>query len=383
MFRRKNSKIRVEMPPLPTELWLVIFDIVIEEGIIRLDQCDYTTFPRMASPFSASARCYQFYDSYYRLRLVCRRFNTLLGTRPWQSFSDSSSLPFPIPSRSLYIDLKSLNSPHFQRLFAEASSFGRLVSLDVDCGRSPRHFLEASAGRAFPNVQRLVLRVENKPFAASDIPFWMLVNCAFPLLVTFVLLAEEWFVPWEFKWKEGDEMICFERLEILYFRNRAPYLGCHFPRLRHASIWVCDLTELKILTRSPHIESLLMRSAPFYPTIDVTSCLRLKLLGFDYDLLSEVVPLDVAHPVDHIWVYYRFSGLEVELFQKLWIKAPKVDRIIIEFSSSDVQSEFREYFESIGIKFDTFAPSEIPFAHGDRYLVLNRQGRLLEQRLVS
>jgi len=36
MIRRKNNKVRVETVPLPSELWLVIFDIVIEEGIIWL-----------------------------------------------------------------------------------------------------------------------------------------------------------------------------------------------------------------------------------------------------------------------------------------------------------------------------------------------------------
>jgi hypothetical protein len=375
MFRRKTYKTRVKVPPLPSELWLIIFDIVIEEGIVRLDQCDYTTFPHISSSFTTSARSHQFYDSYYRLRLVCRRFNTMLGARPWQSFSDSSSLPFPTTTRSLYLDLKKVLSSHFQRLFAETSTFGRLVSLDVNCGRSPFYFFEASAGRAFPNVKRLILKIENMPHWPRDGQFWSLLYSSFPLLVTFVLLAEYWTIPEELEWKEGDEIVCFEWLEILYFHDRVPYLGCHFPHLRHASIWACSSRELQILLRSPHLESLLIRSAfvAGLSIIDVTSCLRLKLLGLNYRLFTRVVLLGLYHPVEHIWLYYPFTDPDPDLFQKLWRTAPKAYRIIVEFTSYNWEFDWREFHEQLGRDSDSFGMSMIPSAYGDGCLVFERQ----------
>jgi hypothetical protein len=68
----------VEMAPLPVESWLIIFDMVIEEGIVSLDEYHYMIFPHTGSSFSALTRCYQFYDSH-----LCQRFNSLLGALPW------------------------------------------------------------------------------------------------------------------------------------------------------------------------------------------------------------------------------------------------------------------------------------------------------------
>jgi hypothetical protein len=369
-FRQKTHKTRVKMIELPNELWLITFDLVIEEGTIRLDRCDYTTFPIIGSCFFHSVHCYQFYDSYYRLRLVCRRFNAILGARPWQSFSDSSSLPFPITTRSLYLHLESLGSQHFQRLFAETSRFGRLVSLDVDCGISPCYFLEASPGQTFPNVQRLVLRVANTPFSPPYGPFWRLVNCAFPLLVTFVLIAEHWFVPGQqIQRKEDDEIVSFEQLEILYLHSRVLCLECRFPRLRHASISACSESELEILIRSPHLQSLLIRS---HRRIDVSSCERLKLLGFEHHPFCRVVPLGLNHPVENVWIYcsYTFPDPD-DVFPTLWKIAPRAHRIIVEFPSSHEQNHWRKICERIGMPyFNSFGLSMMPpVALGDRCLV--------------
>ena len=271
MLRRKN-KTRIKTASLPTELWLIIFDIVIEEGIIRLDDCDHMTFPHVEASFSSSAPRYQFYDSYWRLRLVCRGFNILLSNQPWQFFSGSWSLPFPISTRALYVDHKTLS---IQSLSAEMLTFGRIVSLDVEGVALSYFFLQARVGRAFPNVQRLNLKFVNRPYPPLKGSFWTLLHCLFPCLVTLILLGESRIIVQGVQWKEGDKIIRFERLEILYFSDKVPYLACDFPRLRHASIWGCLLSELKILTRSPHLESLLIRST-YIPkhNIDVISCIR-------------------------------------------------------------------------------------------------------------
>jgi hypothetical protein len=64
------------MPILPPELWIMIFDMVIIGGIVRLDQCDHSTFLYDHVFLSPGQERYRFYRSYCRLRLVCRSFNT-------------------------------------------------------------------------------------------------------------------------------------------------------------------------------------------------------------------------------------------------------------------------------------------------------------------
>jgi hypothetical protein len=306
----------------------------------------------MAPSLSASAHRHRFYDSYCRLRLVCRRFNTLLGARPWETFSGFSLLPFPSTTRALYIDLYTVHKTHFQRLFAETLTFRRLISLDVYCDFSPSQFLRESAGPAFPNVQRLTLRFAYWPHSPPRGPFWTLLHCAFPLLVTLALVTEFREVTDELPLAKDDEVVCFEWLEILYFSGTVRYSECLFPRLRHASIWRCSLPELKILIRSPHLESLLIRSA-YFPrhNIDVTSCTRLKLLGFPDCPFIGLVPLGPDHPVEHIWIYSPDSSGNPELFKPLSRRLSKISRITVDFLSSNSAHHWRRIvqFRSIGL----------------------------------
>ena len=356
MFRRKKEKTRVEVATLPAELWFIIFDIVIEEGIIRLNQCDYTTFPYMESVFSASAYRYQLYDSYWRLRLVCRRFNALLSAPPWHAFSYGSSLPFPITTRALYLDLYTLSQKHFQRLLAETSTFGRLVYLDVKCDLSKSsdrlNLLDfLCAGQVFGSAQRLTLRLEDRARSKPPISFWTRIHRAFPSLVTLAVVTGYMYGGVGL---HSEAVVCFARLEILYLTEVVSYSACRFPRLRHASVWRCTRTELQALTRSPHLESLLIRSSLSYSKIDAKSCLRLKSLGLPHNLLSGVVPLGLEHPVEHIWLYssspLRSYPLRIpQLFELLLNRAPKAYQIFVEISSSDSQYRWRQNDEIRGM----------------------------------
>jgi hypothetical protein len=315
--------------------------------------------------FSASPLAYHFYDSYRRLRLVCRRFNALLSVPPWQFFSDSTSPPFPISTRALYLDFTTLPKMHFHRLLAEPSTCGRLVSINVECPIYSCDFLRASTGRVFPSVQRLVIRFINRSYSPPEGSFWHLLHSAFPLLVTLVLETEYWTFGEDLGLKEGDEGICFEKLEILYLSRKITYLGCKFPCLRHASIWGCSLPELEILTRSPHLESLLIQSTcmPSH-NIDVTSCSRLKLLGFPDCPYIGVVPLGVDHPVEHIWIYSTGLFGNAKLFEQLSRRLPKISRITVEFLSSDREHRRRRTNEFRRMRLDSFGltmrPSVFP-----------------------
>jgi hypothetical protein len=378
MFPRKIYKTRVETPSLPSELWLIIFDIVIENAIIMLNQCDYMTFPHVAPSLSASVHRQPFYDSYRQLRLVCRRFNTLLGARPWEIFSGSSLLPIPSTTRALYLDLYALHKTqgHFQRLLAETPTFRRLVFLDVYCHFSPSQFLRESAGPAFPNLQRLILRFVCWPRSPPMDSFWTLLHWAFPLLVTLALVTEFREIGDELPLAKDAEVVSFEWLEILYFSGTVRYSACLFPRLRHASIWRCSLPELEILIRSPHLESLLIRSA-YIPrhNIDVTSCTRLKLLGFPDSPFIGLVPLGPDHPVEHIWIYSPDSSGNPELFKPLSRRLSKISRITVDFLSCNSAHHSRRIVQSRAIGLSSFGLTMRPLtmrSSGFPVLVMER-----------
>jgi hypothetical protein len=362
------------MAPLPTELWLIIFDIVIEEGIIWLHPCNHTTFPHIWNSGSSSVSRYRFHDSYYRLRLVCRKFNTLLEARPWQSFSDSSSLPFRITTRVLYLDLEALSKPHFQRLLPGTSAYGRLVYLDVTCelSQSPdrpnlSEFL--GAGRGFSNVQRLTLRLVNKACLHSQVSFWTRLNCTFPFLVTLAVVVVDIVA---IRLEAGDDVPCFERLEILYLKGEIQYSGCHFPHLRHASVWQCTRPELESLTLSSHLESLLIKTYLPYRIIDAQSFLRLTLLGFPDHLVSNTIPLFYDHPVEHIWLFSTSYSDYINVFEKI-SKLPKVSRITVEFLSSDSRWYWPPIDNLRGRNFSSFKLSPKTFMYRDPFLVFERE----------
>ena len=373
MFRRENQNRRSKKVPLPPELWLLILDIAVEEGIVQLDHCDYTTFPHISSSFLASAPHNESYDSYRRLRLVCWMFNTLLGARPWHPFSDSTSPPWSIPTRVLSFNLGVLSKPHLRRLLAEMSTCSRLVFLDVTSDLSMNLSDVSRAGRASPNVRRLTLRLINRKYSRPRVSLWTPLRRAFPSLVTLTVVTAV--ISWvTIELEAGDDIVCFDRLEILCFHGNITYQGCHFPRLRHASVWLNRRRGLEILTRSPHLESLLIRSDLSDSRIDVTSCLRLKVLGFPDNL--SLVQLGRDHPLEHIWLYSAAVQRNPYLFEQLSRWVPKVSRITVEYPSSVFERHRQRINKVKDMRLGSFGLSTKPFTHDDHFLVLEREGVL-------
>jgi hypothetical protein len=390
MFRWLNDKSRIELATLPTELLLIILDIAIEEDIIRLRYCDHRTFPRILNSISSSAGLHhQWCNSYYRLRLVCRKFNTLLGARPWQSFLDSSSLPSPVTTRVLYLDFVALSKPHIQRLLPGTSAYGRLVHLDVTCRLSQSsdtlnlsQFL--CAGRFFSNVQRLTLRLFDSAYSQSKFSFWTPLNRTFPSLVILAVVTthRRFAIPQ----KASDDVPCFERLEILYLTREIPYSRCLFPRLRHALVWRCSPLEQETLTGSPYLESLLIKGYIPYHSIDVRSFLRLKLLGFPDHRDIEVVPLSHDHLLEHIWLYSnsRCYRDNFDVFEQL-SRLPKVSRITVEFSPCTQLLRLPPIDDLRERKFSSFELSTRTFRFSEPFWVFEREqlasvtGRVLKK----
>jgi hypothetical protein len=220
----------------------MIFEIVIQEAIISLDQCDHRTFPYIQTFFSDAEYRHWFHGSYCRLRLVCRSFSAMLGIPPVEAFWDTSPLPFRISTRSLYIKFEGVHKTHFPRLFAEPSPYEHIVYLDVTCpfftsSDQPDlfDFLYASEGQAFHNVQRLTLRLLNEPYKQYDFPFWTRLSHAFPVLVTLVitLLHADIYGRIFITTATKDEAT-LERLEILYLGGIVSNWSFTLPRLQHA-----------------------------------------------------------------------------------------------------------------------------------------------------
>jgi hypothetical protein len=362
MFPRTYYKTKVDAVSLPNELWLIILDIVIEEGIIWLDQCDYTTFLHTGSSLTVSARHYRCSNSYWRLRLVCRTFNALLGARPRVYFLGSSLLPLPHTIRALDLALQLLPQPDFQCLLAERPTCARLVYLDVECYISPKsNRLNVSdflrEGRAFCNVQRLTLRLGD---GGSQVSFWTRLHYAFPSLATLAVHTGRGTrePTEELRLEGGDNVVCFERLGILSFSGLITYSGCHFPHLRHASVSGCTQPELEILTRSPDLESLLIWSYLHdLNNIDVASCLHLQLLGIADSPSRSQLQLGRDHSVEHIRLYSISHLRNSDFFEEL-LRLPKISRITVEFSECNLQYCWRRIDELQEMKFDSSGTSK-------------------------
>jgi hypothetical protein len=314
---------------LPLELWIVIFDMVIEEGIVRLDQCDHTTFPYDHLFISYTEDPHQFYGSYHRLRLVCRTFNVLLGTRP-QCDLDASSFPFPMSVRALH--LGGCNEPVFRQLLEDASRCERLVFLRISCGLNTvfsrpnlLDLFNAGEGGAFRNVQRLTLWILDMD---QEISFWTRLQRGFAQLVTLTVEARHGWLRLE---GEGDKVATFERLEILFLGGSITCSGCHFPLLRHASVGsLLGISALEVFRRSSHLETLLIRIYCAKFSMDLRSFSRLRVLSLPERQLQEVVPLDCGHPLEHLWIRLGNISKNPTLIDEIVKRIPRIVRITVD-----------------------------------------------------
>lgn len=338
------------MTTLPPELWLIILEMVVEGNIVGLWQCDRATFPYIRKALRDGKDLYRLHDLHRRLRLVCRSFNAMVGYKPMLRFSASSSFPLPNTIRGLVLDFAVIPATHFQRLLEEMSTCRQLVCLDVTCNISPSSnwpslsaFFRASEERAFHDVQRLVLRLSNNLRWQDHQSLWKPLNRAFPLLVTLVITLEHPGGNGQLPTGLFDEDVTFENLEILYLGGAIPYWGLTLPRLKHASIVICSQPVGENLSRSPYLESLLIRNYWMPVNLDVRPYSHLRFLGMDEVHLpkSSVVLRDADHPVEHFWLFAANTPREPGPYWPFdWIveSLPGISRITIDFLLVDVEA---------------------------------------------
>jgi hypothetical protein len=361
------------MERLPTELWIIILDMVIEEGIVRMDQGDHNTFPYDHVFLSPGKDYSRFYGAHHRLRLVCRSFNALLGPQPHCNL-DPSIFPFPMGIRALSIrSVNGILDPVFQQLLADTRRCGRLVCLEVcywlSTGSTQPSLLELfSAGEegAFPNVQRLTIWIVMTQEKHLELPFWTRLHQGFPQLVTLSVVKSLGWVNME---GEPDKVITFERLETLFFDGGIRWSGCRFPRLRHASVdMVLTSFQLEIFQRSSHLECLLIRSV--CPSIDVRSFSRLRVLAVSEHRLREVVPLDCDHPLEHLWLYSSDVARNPGLIDEIMKKLPRILRITMDLSSATLDLRTQRIQEFREMRLDSFGLALRPVKLSDTLLII-------------
>jgi hypothetical protein len=350
---------------------MMIFDMVIEEGIVRLDQCDHNTFPYDHVSLSSGQDRYRFYGSYRQLRLVCRSFNALLAIRPPCDL-DASTFPFSTSVRALHI--RGSHEPVFRQLLVDTMRCERLVFLELACRLSTdlnrpnlSDILSAGEGGAFPNVQRLTLSVGGVTYSHPQLTFWSRLHCGFARLVTLSVevVGGAWY-PVEAE----DKVVTFERLEILYIDGVPINSECHFPRLRHTSIkksWNQD--NLKILRRSPHLESLI---APYFVVtgVDVRSFSRLYVLSLHESQVYNVVPLDCDHPLEHLWIHLADISGNPALIDEVVERIPRIVRITMDLTVVAPERRRQRIQEFKGMRLDSFGLALRPIMVDDSLLVV-------------
>jgi hypothetical protein len=365
------------MAMLPLELWIMIFDMVIEEGIIRLDQCDYNTFPRDHMFLSPVPTRDRFYGSYCRLRLVCRSFNALLGTRP-QCKLGISYFPFPMRVRALHVGDPGLpNAPVFRQLLEDASRCERLVFLNITCSITtefgetnlPDLFSAGEAG-AFPNVNRLTLWILTEHPSEGEISFWTHLHRGFAELVTLSVDTNYGFL---YLKGEPDSVTTFGRLETLYVGLGVSWSGCHFPRLRHASAPTLSVSSVpETFRRSPHLECLLITSRYSELSVDVGSFPRLRVLSVHEYQLQKVVALDCDHPLEHLWLHLGDRSKNPGLIEEIVKRIPRIIRITLNLSFVTPNRRTERIQELKSMRLDLFGPALKPVELNSRLLFIEQ-----------
>jgi hypothetical protein len=301
----------------------------------------------------------------------------ILGDPPYR-VCQLSIFPLSTTVRSLFLDLEMLPKLHFEPLFSEMGASKRLVCLDVTCGLSRypdrphiSDFFGATAQQALRHIERLTLRLATGPVSEYMDLFWTPLHDSFPMLVTLFIIEDHGLPGKSALTKVDFGPVVFEKLEILYFSREIPYMGCVFPRLRHACLPACSAAGLKRLSLSPYLESLLVRSSWRGSRIDVSSLPCLKLLGLpDNYIVFDQVGCD--HPLEHIWLYSTGIYATYALINQLREKIPNIPRITLKILLSTWQERAEEYrranFESIGLITRLIK-------YGDTHIIIERMNK--------
>jgi hypothetical protein len=194
-------------------------------------------------------------------------------------------------------------------------------------------------GHAFPAVRTLCLSLGIPNMDERSVPrFWGRLNEAFPYLTCFTLRGSKGVTT-----TYPDELVTLENIEIIDWNIGALH-SVQFPRLRHVAYDNVPRWGLERFSKSPHLESLLLRSDNLGPLFQWGLLPNLRLLGLQARETCHFPRLPEGHPLQHLHIYvgtrgrsdHNYPQRRSEVDQLKWLKDtinlfPTVMRISLEF----------------------------------------------------
>ncbi|KIM22240.1 hypothetical protein M408DRAFT_292242 [Serendipita vermifera MAFF 305830] len=343
---RVPPSMKVPMNALPPELWGLILGFAVDSSVGPHEFCDHLNFTDISLHLQ-SPRKHAFGSPLLRdLRLVCRNFNSLIGS-PYHFMDvrkDYSKIGIWTAALNTGDDQQTRTC--LQAFVDEPCKSYRLVMLQFERDS----FLERDASSLFeilcdnaptalPNVQSLIFNVEGYILTDGSILHpWTRLQDAFPRLLTLAIDGSCLSAA-------GDAPpTTFEKIRILNLRNTFIPWNVNFPALRHATLgWVTTHLISHRLSKLQYLESLLCDR--FYTDLTTAfnwkSLPQLKLFGVPYTQVLGIPSPPLDHPLCHVYIIFygcqkekrfrlpRFRPSRLEWFSRVLKQFPNVTRFTL------------------------------------------------------
>jgi hypothetical protein len=284
---------------LPPEIWMIIIDMAVESSIIPDEICTYSNLSRLNLYLRIPYKGLPIDQSWANLRLVCGLFKALAGPAPRLYMGRKGVLE---TARDVRISHPLDVAPCVQQLVKRGPN-KRVVALTIPSGgrRDLRDGVAQSIlqyGRSLPNLRILTIALRDVDWSKA----WGNINEAAPSLTSLVVSGE---IEASFAVSFVVEKVVFHHLKMLELHSLLPFVGVEFPALRHVSLDRCSRDDMKVITRWPHLESLLLRTMDRKTGFDWRSFPNLRLLGLPPTHLWIVSRCPYDHPLSHLSLYVR------------------------------------------------------------------------------
>jgi hypothetical protein len=341
---------------LPLEIWILIIDMLMDPISNPIYDCDYMNFPQIDDSLRHPRLRVVPDDLYWHLRLVCRDFHDIAASPP-RLFMRDGQTHIPRGTKAVYIvaDFEPLRC--FEGLLEDPSRSHRISTLDMNCadnseGISSFDFLCKNA-HLLRGVRNLALGISTSDEVSLDVGVWEGINEAFPNLVSLVLRPSANGSVAQAEAMGEERKVTFNQLEVLEVDHVPLYLGLTLPLLRHVALGCWYQQVVAVLSRSPLLESLLVRKLLYgggTDRIDPSPLKTLKLLGIPIYEEHMVPPLPPDYPLCHLCAHIPgFVGAPtlVEWVKKMPSCLPHLSRITLDVTAYDRRSSIESSFHCI------------------------------------
>ncbi|PVG02874.1 hypothetical protein CPB86DRAFT_485191 [Serendipita vermifera] len=250
LLRRKPYSTPQFDVALPYEIWSVILWIVLDRIIDPLAYCDSDTYPKLRYRFDdAQGRHFQ---DWFKLRLVCRTWNSILGNCPHIVCSVDKSIPAEhrlarvTSMRCIPYGLCGERVTNLDR-YPQLTSKLTMLAFSTYLHWSDQKFTHECI--TFNNVTCLYLGWLEVPAGRPD--FWPSFSASFPRLIWLTVRGS----------LHLSGKISLPNLQILTMYPFALHeeVGYDLPSLRHLSISALSSPRRLLSTHGPSLHSLLLQ----------------------------------------------------------------------------------------------------------------------------